>query len=84
MAIVVEPVKIFNKEKKRMLKRAGPMPEREKRQLTLKEMEEKTYPFPDADVQGMLENLLEKNVIKFPECKRPKEIGRTNDLKYCV
>ena len=36
MAIVVEPVKIFNKEKKRMEKRAGPMPEREKRQLTLK------------------------------------------------
>ena len=32
----------------------------------------------------MLEDLLEKNVIKLPECKRPEEIGRTNDLKYCM
>ena len=36
--------------KESMAKRAGPMQEREKRRLTLKEMEEKTYPFPDADV----------------------------------
>ena len=32
----------------------------------------------------MLENLLEKNVIKLPECKRPEEMGRTNDPKYCI
>ena len=50
MAIVVEPVKISNKENKRTKKRAGPMQEREKRQLTSKEMEEKTYQFPNADV----------------------------------
>ena len=46
-------------------------------------MEEKTYP-PDVDVRGMLEDLLEKNVIKLPECKRPEEMGRTNDPKYCI
>ena len=79
MAVVVELVKISTKENKRMEKRAGPMQEREKRQLTLKEMEEKTYPFQDADVRGMLEDLLEKNVIKLPECKRPEEMGHTND-----
>ena len=50
MAVAVESVKISNKENKRMEKRAGLMQEREKRRLTLKEMEEKTYPFPDADV----------------------------------
>ena len=50
MAVAVEPVKISNKENKRMEKRAGLMQEREKRRLTLKEMEEKTYPFLDADV----------------------------------
>ena len=50
MAVAVEPVKISNKENKRMEKRAGLMQEREKRRLTLKEMEVKTYPFPDADV----------------------------------
>ena len=50
MAVAVEPVKISNKENKIMEKRAGLMQERKKRRLTLKEMEEKTYPFPDADV----------------------------------
>ena len=84
MAIAVEPMKISSKENKKMEKRVGPMQEREKRRLTLKEMEEKTYPFPDADVQGMLEDLLEKNMIKLPECKRSKEMGRTNYPKYCV
>ena len=84
MAVAVEPVKISSKENRRMEKRAGPIQEREKRRLTLKEMEEKTYPFPDADVRGMLEDLLEKNVIKLPECKRPEEMGRTNDPKYCM
>ena len=68
MAIAVELVKISSKENKRMEKRAGSMQEREKRRLTLKEMEEKTYPFPDVNVQGMLEDLLEKNVIKLPKC----------------
>ena len=52
--------------------------------MNLKEMEEKTYPFPNADVRGMLEDLLEKNVIKLPECKRPEEMGHTNDPKYCM
>ena len=50
MAIAVEPVKIFSKDNKRMKKRVGLMQEREKHRLTLKKMEEKKYPFPDADV----------------------------------
>ena len=84
IVIAVEPVKISNKENKRMEKRACPMQEREKCRLTLKEMEEKMYPFPDANVQGMLEDLLEKNVIKLLECKRLEEIRHTNNPKYCV
>uniref|UniRef100_A0A2N9GU49 Retrotransposon gag domain-containing protein n=1 Tax=Fagus sylvatica TaxID=28930 RepID=A0A2N9GU49_FAGSY len=75
-------VRIFTKEKKEE-RMKGPSQERERRRLTLKEMEEKTYPFPDSDVPGMLEDLLEKEVIKLPECKRPEEMGRTNDPKYC-
>uniref|UniRef100_A0A2N9I0X6 Uncharacterized protein n=1 Tax=Fagus sylvatica TaxID=28930 RepID=A0A2N9I0X6_FAGSY len=76
------PSGIFAKEKKEDRTR-GPSQERERRRLTLKEMEEKTYPFPDSDVPGMLEDLLEKEIIKLPECKRPEEMGRTNDPKYC-
>uniref|UniRef100_A0A2N9J4N8 Uncharacterized protein n=1 Tax=Fagus sylvatica TaxID=28930 RepID=A0A2N9J4N8_FAGSY len=82
MAVAAEPVRIFTKEKKEDRTR-GPSQERERRRLTLKEMEEKTYPFPDSDVPGMLEDLLEKEIIKLPECKRPEEMGRTNDPKYC-
>ena len=84
MAIAVEPVKISSKENKRMEKRASPIQEWEKCQLTLKEMEEKTYPFPDADIQGMLKELLEKNVIKLLECKSSEKMGRTNDPNYCI
>ncbi|CAL8990429.1 unnamed protein product [Prunus brigantina] len=45
--------------------------------------EKKTYPFPDSDVAGMLEDLLEKKVIELPECKRPEEMNRVNDPKFC-
>jgi len=31
----------------------------------------------------MLDDLLEKGVIELPEPKRPEEVGRTADPKYC-
>jgi len=31
----------------------------------------------------MLDDLLEKGVIELPPSKRPEELGRTNDPKYC-
>jgi hypothetical protein len=31
----------------------------------------------------MLKDLLEKEIIKLPKCKRLEEMVRTNDLKYC-
>ena len=34
--------------------------EKERRRPTLREMEERTYPFLDSDVSGMLNDLLEK------------------------
>ena len=39
---------------------------------TLRELEQKTYHFPDFDVTAMLDDLVEKKVIKLPKCKRPK------------
>ncbi|KAM2928425.1 hypothetical protein COP2_035675 [Malus domestica] len=53
------------------------------RKRTLKELEEKTYPFPDSDVVAMLEDLLEKKVIGLPECRRPEEMNRTDSPRYC-
>ncbi|KAM1813802.1 hypothetical protein ACFX11_027549 [Malus domestica] len=57
--------------------------DQEMRRRTLKELEEMTYPFPDSDVVAMLEDLLEKKVISLPECKRPKEMNRTDSPRYC-
>ncbi|KAM1116970.1 hypothetical protein ACFX19_007522 [Malus domestica] len=37
--------------------------DQEMRRRTLKELEERTYPFPDSDVVAMLEDLLEKKVV---------------------
>ncbi|KAH7863965.1 hypothetical protein Vadar_024075 [Vaccinium darrowii] len=53
------------------------------RRPTLKELQEKRYPFPNSDVPSMLEDLLEKNVIQLPECKRPEEMGKVHDPRYC-
>ncbi|KAM1743803.1 hypothetical protein ACFX12_013665 [Malus domestica] len=53
------------------------------RRRTLKELEEKTYPFPDSDVVAMLDDLLDKKVIGLPECRWPEEINRTDSPRYC-
>ncbi|XP_021727461.1 uncharacterized protein LOC110694603 [Chenopodium quinoa] len=50
---------------------------------TLKELQEKKYPFPDSDSSGMLDDLLEKKIIELPESKRPKKMGRSSDPNYC-
>ncbi|KAM1254011.1 hypothetical protein ACFX2J_041819 [Malus domestica] len=57
--------------------------DQEMRRRTLKELEEKTYPFPDSDVVAMLEDLLEKKVIGLPECRRPEEMNLTDSPRYC-
>jgi len=31
----------------------------------------------------MLDKCLEEGLIELPELRRPEEIGRTNDPKYC-
>ena len=88
MVINAPPVKISTRDKKEVkkayeVKKAEPTQSYERRRRTLKEWEEKTYPFPDSDVAGMLEDLLEKKLIELPECKRPEEMHRVNDPKYC-
>ncbi|TYK28163.1 ty3-gypsy retrotransposon protein [Cucumis melo var. makuwa] len=55
----------------------------ERRRLTLKERQEKVYPFPYSDIADMLEQLLEKQLIQLPECKRPEQAGKVDDPNYC-
>jgi len=45
-----------------------------KKHSTLKELQEKRYQFSILDLSGMLNDLLEKEIIK---------VGRTADPKYC-
>ena len=64
-------------------KRSMPFEDTIRRCPILKELQEKRYLFPDSDLSGMLDDLLEKRVIQLSESKRPKDIRRTTDPKYC-
>ena len=55
----------------------------ERKSDALKERQEKFYPFPDSDVADMLEQMLEKQLIQLPECKRPKQAEKVDDPNYC-
>ena len=58
LAIITEPIHY---------KKDASLPqEKERHQPTLKEMEERAYPFSDSDVSGMLDDLLEKKIINLP------------------
>ncbi|XP_070677835.1 uncharacterized protein [Malus domestica] len=57
--------------------------DQEIRKRTLKELEEKTYPFPNSDMVAMLKDLLDKKVIDLPECRQPEEMNRTDSPRYC-
>jgi len=50
---------------------------------TLMELQEKKYPFPDSNLLGMLDELLEKGIIELPPSKHREEAGSTNGPKYC-
>ncbi|KAM2293182.1 hypothetical protein EV2_028725 [Malus domestica] len=80
MTVNTSPVKIPTRGK---AIQAEAFRDQEMRRRTLKELEEKTYPFPDSDVVAMLEDLLEKKVIGLPECRRPEEMNRTDSPRYC-
>ena len=45
-----------------------------RRKLTLQEMQEKQYPFPNSDISEMLDYLLKLKLIELPEMKRPEEV----------
>ncbi|KAM1945123.1 hypothetical protein ACFX13_000143 [Malus domestica] len=62
------------------MKKGEPSRTQDSYKNTLRELE--TYPFPDADVVAMLDNLLENKVIELPECKHPEEMNRVNDPRY--
>ncbi|KAM2086709.1 hypothetical protein ACFX1R_024217 [Malus domestica] len=77
------PIKISSKTKANEIKRGEPPRTQNRYKSTLRELEQKAYPFPDSDMDAMLDDLLEKKVIELPEYKRPEEMNHVNDPKYC-
>jgi len=75
-------VRILGKSRSEEKKGSSSRDEGRKRP-TLKELSEKKYPFPDLDLSGMLDDLLENGIIKLPAPKRPEEDERTTDPKCC-
>jgi len=49
----------------------------------LRDSENNEYSYSEYDVPKMLDKLLEKGLVELPERRRPEEIGKTNDPKYC-
>jgi len=49
----------------------------------LRGSEKNEYPYFESDALEILHKLLEKGFIELSESKRPEEIGRTDDPKYC-
>ncbi|KAM1100373.1 hypothetical protein ACFX2B_006781 [Malus domestica] len=54
------PIKISSKTKAKETKRSEPHRTQDKYKNTLREFDQKTYPFPNSDVDAMLDDLLEK------------------------
>jgi len=79
---ISQPIRIMGKEKPKG-KKSSSFKVATKKRTTLKELQEKKYPFPDSDLSSMLDDLLEKGVIELPKPKGPEEAGRTADPKYC-
>ncbi|KAA0040518.1 ty3-gypsy retrotransposon protein [Cucumis melo var. makuwa] len=80
MLVQETPLKSFSKRKETKHKRNHD--DDEKRRPTLRERQKKVYPFPDSDVADMLEQLIEKQLIQLPECKRPEQAGKVDDPNY--
>jgi len=55
----------------------------EGRRPTLQERKEKKYSFDDDDVQGIFNELMAVRAISLPESKRPAEVNKRNDPRYC-
>ncbi|KAA0032348.1 ty3-gypsy retrotransposon protein [Cucumis melo var. makuwa] len=81
MVVSMSPLK-FSKRKEVKVEKKDDGSER--RRLTLKEIQEKVYPFPDSYTADMLELLLEKQLIQLSKCKRPKQAEKVDDPNYCM
>lgn len=70
--MIVAPIKILGKKKK---DKTPPVTQKSKIKPTLKELQNKEYPFSDFDIPRMLNQLLELKLIELPPMKHPYQAG---------
>ena len=74
MAVLTgEPVRISGKPKYEN-KKGGFSKDTGKKRPTLKELQEKKYPFFDSDLSGMLDDLLKNGLSNFQNQNGPKKL----------
>ncbi|KAK3024376.1 hypothetical protein RJ639_043280 [Escallonia herrerae] len=71
LQVTTAPLKVPKKDMHKEEKTLEHLREKPRQQPSLKELEGKVYPFPDSDVPGILDFLLEKGIIELRESKRP-------------
>lgn len=52
------------------------------KKLTLKEMQQKNYPFLDSEIAAIFDELFEMKLFELLDLKRPNEVGRSKDSNY--
>ncbi|KAA0068178.1 retrotransposon gag protein [Cucumis melo var. makuwa] len=81
MVVQETPLKSFSKRKEIKLERKHDNDE--KRHPTLRERQKKVYLFSYSNVADMLEQLIEKQLIRLPEYKRPEQVEKVDDPNFC-
>ena len=82
MAINTTEVKVPRRGAKANEKMLEGWQKNEVRRLTFKEHKQKVNLFHNDDVPNILEQLLQLKLIELPECKRPEDIRKVDDLNY--
>ncbi|KAK3012398.1 hypothetical protein RJ639_010563 [Escallonia herrerae] len=82
LVVTTAPLKVPKKDNYKEAKAPEHLREKPRQQPSLKELEGKVYPFPDSDVPGILDFLLEKRVIELPDSKCPEESGLPEDIRH--
>ncbi|KAL3525030.1 hypothetical protein ACH5RR_013402 [Cinchona calisaya] len=78
MTTRIEPIKILRK----VNEKSNHPQDKAKKRATVKEMQDKAYPFLDYDVPYIFNHVLVANLIDFPEVNRLEEAGRIDNPNY--
>ncbi|KAK4404380.1 hypothetical protein Sango_0806600 [Sesamum angolense] len=82
IAIKTTPVKISSNNRKKLEKPKDQHMTNDRHRPTMKELQEKEYPFPNSNVLYIFYERLEKYLIELPESNHLDEAGRMDYPKY--